>query len=413
MPRFFYIARNKLGNKETGVEEAPTQEEALAQLQSKELIVINVFPETKEIAGLKDEVVKKAKFKTRKHNRVKNSDLVIFCRQLATLLGAGVTILKSLDIIAQQVASHKLNDVIRKLQKDMEGGLSFHEAMAKHPRVFTDLWTNLAESGEASGSLAVILGRLAEYLERAAEFRRKIITTLIYPGILITAGFVALGVLTFKIVPTFSVIFKDFKVQLPFLTRMLFNFSNFLQHRFLILIVIVGISIYLFKRYMRTRAGRLQYEKMLFRLPVFGDFVRAVMVERFTSEISTLIESGVPILYSLEIVEHSIGNLVVSDIVRKIKEAVREGKSLSQPMENSGFFEPMVVQMVLIGEEIGELADMLKKINVFYQEYIETFMQRFVSLFEPITMVVLGVIIGTIVIGLFLPIFQIATLPVM
>ncbi|MCM8797474.1 MAG: type II secretion system F family protein [Candidatus Omnitrophica bacterium] len=413
MPKFFYIARNKLGNKLSGVEEASNQEEALAQLQAKDLIIINIFPEAREVSGLKEEVVKKLRYRRRRHHRIKSGDLVIFCRQLATLLGAGVTILKSLDIITQDLASVRLGEVIKTLQKDMEGGLSFHEAMNKHPRVFSELWTNLVESGEASGSLPVILSRLAEYLEKAAEFRRRIITTLIYPAILIVAGFIALGILTFYIVPTFLTIFKDFKMDLPLLTKMLFRFSTFLQHYYLRLFLGIAIVIYLLKKYIRTPSGRRKYEETLFKLPIFGEFFRAIVIERFTAEISTLIESGVPILYSLEIIEHSIGNLTVSDIIRRVKDKVREGKTLSQPMEDSGFFAPMVVQMVLIGEEIGELAEMFKKINFFYKEYIETFMQRFVSLFEPIAMLVLAVIIGTIVIALYLPIFQIATLPSM
>ena len=412
MPKFFYIARNKLGNKESGAEVAASEEEALAQLQARDLIVVNIFPETKEEFGFKEEIVKK-KFARKKHYRIKNNDLVIFCRQLATLLGAGVTILKSLDIIAQQVASHRLYEIIKSLQKDMEGGLSFHEAMAKHPQVFSDLWTNLVESGEASGSLAGILGRLAEYLERVAEFKRKIISMLIYPIVLMSAALVALLILTFKIVPTFSGIFKDFKVKLPFLTMALFNFSNFLQKNFIWLFLILGVVVYLFRKYISTRQGRRRYEKFIFGLPVFGDFFRAMVVERFTSEMATLIESGVPILYSLEIAEHSVGNLTVSNIIRTVKEAVKEGKSLSQPMENSGFFEPMVVQMVLIGEEIGALAEMFKKVNTFYKEYVEMFLERFVSLFEPFVMVILAVVIGIIVVALFLPIFEIATLPVM
>jgi type IV pilus assembly protein PilC len=339
---------------------------------------------------------------------VAGDDLVLFCRQLATLLGAGVTILKSLEIISQQVASRRLHNILRDLQRNMEQGLSLHEAMSKHPQVFSELWVNLVESGEAGGSLAVVLSRLASYLERNAAFKRKIISALIYPCILMLAGFGALLFLTIKIIPTFSELFKGFGIELPILTQIIMNISAFIR-KYMLLILGAGIvGFYLFRTYIRSGDGRLQFENFKFKLPVFGEFFRALVVERFSSNMATLLESGVPILYSLEITEHSVDNLVMSDIIRQVKEDVRSGKSLSQPLDKSGFFEPMVTQMVAIGEEIGELSPMLKKINTFYQDYVETFLVRFTSMFEPIMLLFMGLVIGMMVVGMFLPIFRIA-----
>jgi len=406
MPIFYYVARTKAGSKVKGYDEAPTIGDLLNRLQERNLIVINVLfaPEGRRF-------VHKAKSKgkeavRKQHQGITEEDLVLFCRQLATLLGAGVTILKCLEIMFKQVNSRKFGIVIKTMTKDMESGLSLHEAMARHPKVFSDLWVNLVESGEASGNLAVVLNRLASYLERNVAFKKKIISALMYPMILFFAGAGALLFLTIKIVPTFAGIFSGFNLKLPVLTQMLLTFSDLIRKYFLVVIIGFGVVFVLFKNYISTKRGRKTWETFLFKLPVFGEFFHALAVERFSSEMSTLVESGVPILYSLEITEHSVGNLVVAEIVRRIKEDVREGKLLSQQLEKSGFFEPMVVQMVAVGEEIGELSQMFKKINDFYQDYVETFLTRFTSLFEPIMLIFMGGVIGLMVVGMFLPMFQ-------
>lgn len=409
MARFFYVVRDNTGKRLSGFEEASTQEEIVSRLQAKDLIVVNIVPEYEDVKGLRSEVIAKTKVKFR-HYRVSGEDLVLFCRQLATLLGAGVTILKSLDIISLQISSFKLYNVIKNLEKNMEAGLSLHEAMAKTPTVFSELWINLVESGEASGNLAMVLSRLANYLERNAKFKRKVISAVIYPIILMFAGLGALLFLTVKIIPTFAELFKGFDITLPFLTRVLIAVSSFLKKYFLLFSGIVIVGIFFFRENIRTKQGRKRYEKFKLNLPIFGELFHALMIERFSSEMSTLVESGVPILYSLEITEHSVGNLVMADIIHKIKEEVREGSPLGRPLDKSGFFSPMAVQMITIGEEIGELPSMFKKLNTFYEEYVETYLTRFVSLFEPAMLIFMGLIIGTIVVGMFLPIFQISQL---
>ena len=412
MAKFFYIARDAAGTKVTGTEEATSQDELITRLQSKNLIVVSTnqvedaaVAVNKLLSGTGGGV--NVKFKV-KHYGINSEDMMLFCRQLATLLGAGVTIFKSLDIISKQIASKKLFTVIKSLQRNMEAGLSFHESLAKHPDVFSELWINLVESGEASGNLAFILNRLAIYLEKAEAFKRKIVSALIYPMILLFAGIGALMFLTIKIIPTFAELFKGFNTELPFLTQMLVAVSSFVR-RFFILFSLSGLAGFaLFRSYIKTKDGRRNFERFLFRLPVFGEFFRVLAIERFTSEMATLVESGVPILYSLEIAEHSVGNLILADIIHTIKEGVRNGRNLSQPMEESNFFEPMAIQMVAIGEEIGELPDMFKRLNVFYQEYADTFLTRFTTMFEPLMLLFMGVVIGIMVIGMFLPIFQIA-----
>ncbi len=408
MSRFFYIVRDKEGKKISGFEEATSQDDAVNRLQAKDFVVVNIVPEYKDgVTGVKSEVLAKASLRFRR-NRITSDDLTLFCRQVATLLAAGVSILKSLDIISMQVASRRFYITIKSMQKDMEAGLSLHESMAKHPKIFSDLWVNLAESGEASGNLAIVLSRLAGYLERNAEFKRKIISALIYPAILFFASFGAMLFLTIKIIPTFAELFEGFNITLPLLTRILIKVSFFVR-KFILIFIFMGVAgFYSFRRYVSAGPGRYKYEKFKFRIPVFGEFFRAITVERFSAEMSTLIESGVPILYALDITEHSVDNLVIAETIRKIKDAVREGGSLNKPLEQSGFFEPMVVQMVSIGEEIGELSPMFKKINGFYQEYVEVFLVRFTAMFEPIMLIFMGIVIGIMVIGMFLPIFKIA-----
>lgn len=397
-----------MGVKETGTEEGLNQEEVVSKIQSRGLIVVSVIPENINIS--KGSVIKanvKIKFKL-KRDRITGADLTLFCRQLSTLIGAGVTILKSLDIISKQVVSKKLYAVVLDLRKNMEAGLSFHEAMAKYPKVFSDLWVNLVESGEASGNLAVVLSRLATYLERDAEFRGKIISALIYPAILFTAGLGALFLMAVKIVPTFSEIFKSFNITLPLLTQILLMVSDFLRFNLIAIFLTIGGVVFAIRNYLKTKIGRRNFENFKLKLPVFGEFFMALNVERFSSEMSTLLESGVPILYSLEISERSVGNLIMADIIRKIKDDVREGKSLREPLEKSNFFDPMFIQMVSIGEEIGELPQMFKKINNFYQDYCEVFLARFVAMFEPVILVFIGGIIGLMITGIFLPIFEIS-----
>lgn len=409
MAKFFYTVRDKAGNKINGVEEAAAQDEIINRLQAKDLMVISIIASSGQEPPLAaaSGAQSKPKF-TPKHNRISGSDLTLFCRQLATLLGAGVTILKSLNIISQQVSSKRLFQVIKDLEKNMEAGLSFHEAMARHPAVFTELWIHLVESGEASGNLAVVLSRLAGYLERDAAFKKKIISALIYPAILFSAGMLALLFMTIKIIPTFAEIFGSFNIKMPFLTLILIYISKFIRSYFLVIIAALGAGVWFFRKYVSTKTGKRKFEKFLLKMPVFGEAFRTLIIERFTSEMSTLVESGVPILYSLEIAERSVNSLILGDIIHTIKDDVRAGKSLGLSLEKSNFFDPMAVQMINIGEEIGELSNMFKRLNAFYQEYLDTFLTRFTAMFEPIMLVCIGAVIGIMVIGMFLPIFEIA-----
>ncbi|MFA6217207.1 MAG: type II secretion system F family protein [Candidatus Omnitrophota bacterium] len=404
MPKYIYTCRDRTGKKVEGIEEAGSHDELISRLQEKEWIIINISLDSNLATA--DTTSKSSS--RRKHFSYTSEDLVLFCRQLATLLGAGVTILRSLEIISQQVTSVKLYNVIKALQHDMEAGLSFHEAMARHSAIFSELWVNLVESGEASGSLAMVLARLAGYLERNEAFKRKIVSALVYPVILLIACVSALMFLSMKIIPQFASLFKGFNIQLPLITQILITVSAAIKDYFVVTLFAGIFGVYLLRIYLSTHNGRKVFENFLFHLPQVGEFFKVLVVERFTSEMSTLVESGVPILFSLEIAEHSVNNITLGEIIHKIKDEVREGKPLSVPIEKSGFFDPMTVQMIAIGEEVGELSSMLKKLNVFYQDYVDTFLTRVTAMFEPILLMVIGVGAGFIIIGMFMPIFQIS-----
>ena len=409
MPRYFYIAYTKSGKKKIqDVEEAMNMEELVSRLQAKGLVVINVMPESKEMQLSAEKSATTKTARRRMHTNITTDDLMHFCSQFSVLLGAGIVILDALDTIAMQVSSTKLYTIIKNLKKDMEGGLSLHQSMAKYPSVFSDLWINLIESGEAAGSLPTILVRLSSYLERNAKFREKIISAIIYPMILLVVSVSALLFLTVKIIPTFATLFAGFHIQLPLLTKMLIALSSALRKYFLVFFIGIIVIVNVIRMYVKTPPGRRMMETFLFNMPVGGDFFKVLVAERFCSEMSILIESGVPILYALEISERAVSNLVVSDIIHKVKEDVREGRSLSRPLEKSGFFEPMVVQMVRVGEEIGDLSTMFKKVSSFYQDYVEIFLTRFTAMFEPSMLIFMGMMIGVMIIGMFLPIFQIA-----
>lgn len=413
MPKFSYICRKKSGEKEAGVVEGPSQDEVLAQLQKKGLYVTSIIPfevSKKDAVPTKDRRVARKQFT---HGGVNDNDLVTFSRQLAMLLSAGISLLRALDVILKQVDSKKLSVIVVQVRQDMEGGKTFRDSLAKFPDIFSPLWINLIETGEASGNLPSVLDKLAHYLEESASFRRKIISALMYPGILLLVSVAAVFFFIIKIVPTFATILDSFGVELPLATKILITLSNVLRKRFLLMAGAIVGGVFFLKKLSKQPGISRMIEEVTFKLPIFGEFSRYLLLERFATTLSILIESGVPILYALEISERSAGSMKMAETIQYVKKNVKEGKNMAQPMEKSDFFTPMVVQMVAIGEEIGELSGMLKKIAKFYQEYLEVFVTRLAAIFEPLMIVFMGVIIGAMVISIFLPIFSLASMKTM
>lgn len=401
MTRFSYIVRGKDGKKITGSEEAKQAEELVAKLQDKGLLVVSVFPEEGEV---------KRKRRQFTHRRIRNSDLVFFSRQLAVMLSASVPLLRTLDTILKQIESGSLHDVISVVKKDVEGGLSLKEALVRHPRTFSDFWLGLVETGEASGNLPAVLERLATYLEKKASLQGKFISAIIYPSILFLVAIVALSVFIFVVVPKFNEIFKGFDVKLPALTQAVISVSTFLGQNVLWVIGGIAALIIAYRYYSRTAFGKRVLDRIKLRLPLFGNFFRVSEIERFTLEMSILIDSGVPIIYTLDIIERGFANTIMGDALINVTDGVRQGKSLGKYLERELVFPALLVQMVTVGEETGELPKMLKKLSEFYEEYMDNFIVRLSALFEPVIIIFMGVIIGTIIISMFLPIFSIASI---
>ena len=412
MAKFSYIARTKDGSRDSGTIEAAHQDEAVSILQRRGLTVTSIISLDKKPGkkhdnlgfGLKGRAAKKFK-----HKGVRSSDLVIFARQLAMLLGAGVSLLKSLEVILKQVDSRRLFEVINAIIKDMEAGRTFKDSIAKYKSIFSDLWIYLIETGEASGNLPTVLSHLAKYLEDTQAFKSKIISAMMYPAILFIVAIGAVMFFVMKIVPTFSEILTSFNVELPLPTQILISISNVLRSKFVFIVVGIGIIVFVFKKISKVPAFRSKFEKIQLSLPLFGNFFRFMMIEGFATTMAILIESGVPIIYALDISERSQPNTIMQNIIGNVKTSVREGKSFGVPLSKIDFFPPMVVQMISIGEEIGELSAMFKRISKYYQDYLEAFVTRLAALFEPLMIVFMGAIIGAMVISIFLPIFNLAT----
>lgn len=409
MKKFEFSARDQTGKSVTGSEEAESADILINRLQLRGLLVTHISLQPEPAASLRPATQSGGERKFRRY-RIKEDDLITFGRQLATAIGAGVSLLKSLSIIHRQVASRRFYEIINAITHDVESGLSFRDALVKHPDLFSSLWVNMVEAGEASGSLPIVLERLVAYLEARAAFKRKLVSALLYPLILLIVALAAITVFLCFIIPKFALIFESFNKELPLPTLILVNVSNLLTKNFFLIFVGIGAIIFLFIKYFKTRAGKLHLDNFVLNAPALREFFRLAWIEKFCSGMATLLESGVPILFALEISERSSENAKVQEIIRRIKDDVREGKPMVMPMEESGFFPPMITQMVNIGEEIGELDKMFQKIAHFYSELLETRITRLTTLFEPVMIVFMGILIGGMVVAMFLPIFDIANI---
>ncbi len=411
LKKFNFNARNPSGESISGSEEAENADALVNRLQARGLLVTSIKEDSRAQSSQSMGGRTSQKFaKPRKFNHiaVKEDDLIVFSRQLATALGSGVPLLKGLNVITSQVGSKKLFDVCAGVTHDVESGLSLRDALSKHNKVFSSLWINLVETGEASGNLPIVLEKLAYYLEKRAAFKSKIVSAMVYPIILMTVAIGAIAIFLIAIVPKFAEIFQGLNVTLPPATKFLIALSQNTRQSFPLILLLLGGSIIAITQYIKTRSGKRIFDNLVLKVPLFSEFFRLSEIEKFCSNISTLLESGVPILYALEIAERSSTNTVVQDILRDVKTNVRDGKPMLVPMEESGFFPPMVTQMVGMGEEIGELDKMFKKVATLYSETLETQITRFTSMFEPLMIVFMGGIIGTMVIAMFLPIFKLA-----
>jgi len=402
MPTYTYTARNREGLMQMGELEAQDQETALTTLQDRGLIVTSVEPHVAASAKAR------RAWQRRLHNRVTTNDLILFCTQLATLIEAGVPLLRALQVLKAQVESRRLLRAIEEMHREIEGGKSFRDALARHPRIFSKFWVSLVETGEATGRLSATLTQLAHYLTTAGNIKSKVITAMIYPTILVIGAIGALAAFTLIVIPIFSRIYADFHMRLPALTLLVLQVSDLLRHHLLLVLLAVGGLVVAARQYLQAPMGRWRFDGLVLRLPLIGPFVHEVQLAYTARGLSTLLDSGVPILFALEILAHSAENTRFERALGEVKQRVTEGRSVAQLLEENSLFPPMMIQMVAVGEEVGELGQMLGRVAAYYEERVETYLARLATLFEPLALVSVGVVVIVIVVAMYLPIFQLA-----
>lgn len=403
MTIFKYVAKDAEGRTLNGTVEAPAKEGAIQSMRAKNLIIISLDEQRKGYGrplGV---------FKIFRRKKVKLDDLVVFSRQLATMIDAGIPLVGALDILEDQVENPAFKEVLSKARDSVETGSSLSEALAKHPGVFSELFVNMTRAGETSGMLDEILDRLALYLEKTSNLQRKVKSALVYPAAVTTMALAITIFLLVKVIPMFSDIYAGFGATLPLPTRIVIILSNLLQKYFYAVIALAAIAGFLAKRYAKTKNGRLRVDRLKLNVPIFGILMKKVAVAKFTRTLATLTKSGVPILNALEIVGKTAGNSVVEKAVDEVRVSVREGEPIAAPLSKCGIFPVMVVRMVSVGEQTGELEKMLTKVSDFYDEQVDAAVSGLTSLIEPLIIAFLGIVIGGIVICMFLPILQIST----
>ena len=397
MATFQYTAKDFNGRSVVGVVEAPNETEAANILHNKSLVVLTVV------------VVKTRGFKA-KGVKIKLEDLVVFSRQLATMIDAGIPLVQALGILSEQIDNRSLKNVVVTVRQDIEAGMSFCDALSKHPTVFSELFINMSRAGEASGMLDAVLDRLASYLEKTASLQRKVKSSLVYPAVVMIMAVLITAVLLLKVVPTFKGIFDMLGGRLPLPTVILIGISELVRKYFIFTVIFLVILSIAFKKYISTPKGRFNFDSAQLKLPVLGTLFQKVAVAKFSRTFSTLVKSGVAVLNALEIVGKTSGNKVVEQAIGNCRTAVRDGEPIATPLSKSKVFPPLVCRMIGVGEQTGQLEKMLTKIADFYDDQVDAAVTGMTSLIEPLVIAFLGVIIGGIVIALFLPIFKITEL---
>ena len=404
MPQFSYKARSSSGAMVESVIDAPDQRLAMDKLKNQKFIVTDIR-ELKSNALL-DFLSKLNPLKP----SVSAKELVLFSRQFSTLVNAGVPIVQGLTILVNQAETPVFKKVITKIREDIEQGISITDAMRKHPEAFTELYVSMIKAGEVGGILDTILERLSGYLEAAEELKGKVKGALVYPGVIsCVAGGVTLFLLIF-VIPTFQGIFASFGAELPLPTRILITISELLRQFWYLLIIIPVGGFMGFKRFRKTEKGLLLTDRISLKIPMVGLLLKKVSIAKFSRTLGTLIKSGVPILQALDTVAKTSGNKVIEIAINSAKQSIKEGERMAEPLRKTGVFPPMVIQMISIGEETGNLDTMLNKIADFYDQEVDVMVKGLTSMMEPLIMVGMGLVVGAIVLAMFMPMFELGSL---
>jgi type IV pilus assembly protein PilC len=402
MPKFTWEARTKTGAQQKGVMEATS--EAMVESQLKKFGFSNISIK-EEKSGINIPFLSKA---GGGGGSVDTKDLVVFTRQFATMIDSGLPLVQCLDILASQQQNKSFKAAVYNIKESVESGSTFADALAKHPKIFDQLYVNLIAAGEVGGILDTILNRLAAYIEKAMKLKKQVKGAMVYPATIISIAVVVIGVILVFVIPTFAKMFADFGGTLPTPTLIVINMSNFLKKYILVIIgILYGIK-FAIGRYYATPVGRKTMDRLFLKLPVVGVLIRKVAVAKFTRTLGTMISSGVPIMDGLEIVAKTAGNKIVEEAIYKVRQAISEGKTMAEPLGESGVFPPMVVQMISVGEATGAMDAMLNKIADFYDDEVDDAVGNLTAMMEPLLMVFLGTAVGGLVVAMYLPIFKLA-----
>jgi type IV pilus assembly protein PilC len=406
MPSYAYKAKTAAGLVMEGLIDADEQRAAVEKLRGQKMVVLEIAE--KQVPPL-DKFKALIGWKKGKPS-IPSKDLSLFSRQLSTLVGAGVPIVQSLGILESQAENPAFKEVLGAVKTDIEAGLSISDALKKHPNAFPDLYCSMVKAGELGGILDTILERLTAYLESTEELKAKVKGAMMYPAIVLSICSIVTVFLMIFVIPTFKNIFASFGAELPLPTQILIDISDAMKAKWYLIVAAPFVGWKSFNAYYATPKGHRMVDAWSLKAPIFGPILKKVAVARFTRTLGTLIKSGVPIMQALETVAATAGNVVIAEAVNLTRESIREGGHLSDPLKKSGIFPNMVTSMISVGEETGALDIMLSKIADFYDSEVDTAVKGLTSLIEPIVIVVMGLIIGTIVIAMFMPMFGLGEL---
>jgi len=404
METFLWKGRTRQGTTKTGERTAISREDVIDLLRKESIFVTSVEKKKAEF-----DFSKLFKLNLSFGSGVSEKDIVLFTRQFATMIGAGLPLVQCLEILATQSKNPAFSKIIAQIQTDVEGGSTYTDALRKHPKVFDDLYVSMVSAGEIGGILDTILDRLAVHIEKIMRIKKKVIGAMVYPGITLSVAIIVVIVLLVYVIPTFAQMFTGMGGSLPWLTQKVIDLSSMVKDNFFLMIAGGGASIFGMKKFYQTDKGRMQIDKVVLKTPVVGELVTKASVAKFTRTLGTLIGSGVPILEGLDIVAKTAGNKVIEQSLNKSRQSISEGKPISEPLGEDKIFPPMVVQMIAVGETTGALDAMLQKIADFYDDEVDVSINTLTSLLEPALMVFLGLTVGTVVIAMYLPIFKLAS----
>lgn len=394
MPTFVFRGKNMVTNAIiTGERFAQNKQSLMTMLRGEQINPISVKEKGKEIAL---PTIKK---------KVSDKDIALFTRQFAVMIDSGLPLVQCLRILGTQQEKPVFQQVLFQIQRDVESGMSLADAMGKHPKVFDALYVNMVAAGESGGILDLILKRLSAYMEKMVKLKSSIKSALIYPAVVMSVAVIAVFLLLWLVIPTFASLFTGLGAELPLPTKIVIGLSNFIARFAWLVILILGFGIYGLKKWYETENGKHSIDAFLLKIPVIGVLLQKIAISRFTKTLSTLISSGIPILEGLDITAKAAGNVVFEDTIKAVRKEVEAGKTLSGPMEETGRFPTMVIQMVAVGEQTGELDTMMDRVAQFYEDEVDRSVANLMSLLEPLLLVFLGVSIGSIVVSMYLPMF--------